>query len=253
MPPKPTAIHEIAQRIGYGERTPQRLAQALTHKSYSHELKGQLPHNERLEFLGDAVLSLVISQALMAAHPEASEGTLSRLRAGLVNTRSLAEMAEGLGFGEALRLGKGEAQNGGRRKRSLLADSFEAVLGAIYLDLGMAAAEGFVLERFAPLLAREDLRPADRDHKTRLQELSQQVLGCAPQYSLLDSFGPDHEKTFEVAVSLSGQHIARAQGQAKKSAEQEAARVALTLLSDPERLKALCEGVAAAAAAEEPG
>lgn len=219
-------LRALALRVGYPEGQVGRLREAMTHKSFANEAHDTTPYNERLEFLGDAVLGMVVADALMTAHPTAAEGTLSRLRAGLVNARSLAEAARNLGMGDALRLGKGEERSGGRKKASLLADAFEAMLGAVYVDLGFEAARTQVLQHFGGVVTHEETRAADRDHKTRLQELSQLRFQVAPVYALVASRGPDHQKQFEVAVSLGGHLMGQGAGASKKRAEREAARVA---------------------------
>lgn len=219
-------LRALAESLGYAPGQLGRLREALTHKSFANEVSDGTAFNERLEFLGDAVLGLVVADALMAAHPTASEGTLSRLRAGLVNGRSLAEAARHVGIDAALRLGKGEERSGGRKKTSLLGDAFEAMLGAVYLDHGFEAARAQVLAHFGGAVAHDETRAADRDYKTRLQELVQVRFQCAPVYTVLDSRGPDHQKVFEVAVSVGGQLLGQGHGPSKKRAEREAARVA---------------------------
>jgi ribonuclease-3 len=225
-------LRALASRVGYAEGQLGRLREAMTHKSFANEANDGSPYNERLEFLGDAVLGMVVADALMAAHPKAAEGTLSRLRAGLVNARSLAEAARTLAMGDALRMGKGEERSGGRKKASLLADAFEAMLGAVYLDLGFEAARAQVLQHFGGVVSHEETRAADRDHKTRLQELAQLRFQVTPVYTLVNSRGPDHQKLFEVSVSLHGHEMGQGTGASKKRAEREAARVACERIID---------------------
>ena len=223
----PTAapLAALAARLGYPPGDHGLLRDALTHKSYANEIGG-LPHNERLEFLGDAVLGMIVADALMRAHPTASEGTLSRLRAGLVNSRSLAEAARKLDLGLALRLGKGETRTGGAEKASLLADAFEATLGAMHRDLGYGASRRLVLTVFGDQLGERETRLEDRDYKTRLQELSQAQFQETPAYEVVAEEGPDHEKAFEVSVFFDGKIQATGRGRSKKAAARDAARVA---------------------------
>jgi ribonuclease-3 len=205
---------------------------ALTHRSYAYE-HGGLPTNERLEFLGDSVLGLVVTDELYRSHPELPEGQLAKLRASVVNMTSLARVARGLGeggIGPHLLLGRGEQTTGGREKDSILADAVEALLGAVHLGLGLDTAAGLVHRLFDPLLAESATRGAGLDWKTSLQELgATQGLG-APVYSVEDD-GPDHAKTFTAVVSLGGTVHGRGTGRTKKAAEQEAAETAWRALS----------------------
>lgn len=204
------------------------LRQALTHSSYVNE-HPELPHghNERLEFLGDAVLSLCVSHLLMELLPDASEGKLSKLRSSLVNEASLAQAARRLGVGEVLLLGRGEEHSGGRQKSSLLADAYEAILAAIYLQEGFSTALAFL--RFQLKEAFEEILRGGRrrDHKTRLQEILQRQLGVAPQYEVVSTQGPDHAKVFSVLLKVGGEPLAEGEGRSKKEAEQKAAENAL--------------------------
>ncbi|MGH3682201.1 MAG: ribonuclease III [Natronosporangium sp.] len=208
------------------------LERALTHRSYAYE-RGGLPTNERLEFLGDAVLGLVITTTLYRNHPELAEGQLAKLRASVVNMRALAEVARSLGpagLGPFLLLGKGEEATGGRNKASILADTLEALLGAIYLEHGMDRATGVIHKLFDPLLAESAARGAGLDWKTSLQELTaEQSLGV-PEY-LVDEHGPDHAKTFTSWVVVAGIRYGGATGASKKEAEQRAAEIAWRELS----------------------
>lgn len=222
--PDEPSLADLAARLGYTEGVRGRLRTAVTHKSYANESDGRLRHNERLEFLGDAVVGLLVAHALMRAHPEAEEGTLSRLRASLVNARSLAEVARAIGIGPALHLGRGEEQSGGRRKNSLLADAYEAVLGAVYLDRGLEAVEALVEEHLGARIASIEVGLADRDYKTALQELVQASFHCTPDYEVTDEWGPDHAKEFEVTLRVAGELVAKGVGRSKKLAEREAAR-----------------------------
>jgi ribonuclease III len=195
--------------------------QALTHRSYAFEAGG-VPHNERLEFLGDAVLGLVITDRIYRMLPDAAEGRLAKVRAAAVNTHSLAEVARGLGLGAAVRLGRGEEQSGGRNKDSILADTMEAVLGAVYLDRGIEVAVGIVGRLFDDLLEDIVTRRESLDYKTSLQELGAAVLSQLPIYALSEE-GPDHEKRFTAVVTLAGEILGHGQGRSKKEAEQGAA------------------------------
>lgn len=215
-------IDALAARLGYAPGTRGRLVTAVTHKSFANE--AGVEHNERLEFLGDAVVGLLVAGALMRAHAEAPEGILSRLRASLVNERSLAEVARGLDLGPALRLGRGEEQSAGRQKDSLLSDAYEAVLGAVYLDRGLADAEVLVTAHLGERIAAAEVGLADRDFKTALQELVQARFQCIPVYTVTDEWGPDHAKEFEVTVAVDGAVVAKGVGRSKKIAEREAAR-----------------------------
>ncbi len=212
--------------------TEELLQQALTHRSYAYE-HGGLPTNERLEFLGDAVLGLVVTDALYRAHPELPEGQLAKLRAAVVNSRALAGVARGLDLGAWLRLGRGEESTGGREKASILADCLEAVIGAVYLDLGLAGAATLVRRLFDPLLSRSARLGAGLDWKTSLQELAARRELGVPEYQVADA-GPDHAKTFTAVVLLAGSPQGAGEGTTKKEAEQRAAEMAWAALqADP--------------------
>ncbi len=203
------------------------LERALTHRSYAYE-NGGLPTNERLEFLGDAVLGLVVTSALYRTHPDLPEGQLAKLRASVVNMRALAGVARDLGpggLGDHLLLGKGEEATGGRDKASILADTFEALLGAIYLEFGLDVATVVVHRLFDPLMADAAQRGAGLDWKTSLQELTAtQGLGV-PEYRVTES-GPDHAKTFDAIAVVAGEDLGAGHGRSKKEAEQRAAELA---------------------------
>lgn len=209
------------------------LERALTHRSYAYE-HGGLPTNERLEFLGDAVLGLVITAALYHNHPDLPEGQLAKLRASVVNMRALADVARALGpggLGAHLLLGKGEEATGGRDKASILADTLEAVLGAIYLQHGIDPVTQVIHKLFDPLLAESAARGAALDWKTSLQELTaEQSLGV-PEYQV-EEHGPDHAKTFTAWVVVAGDRYGGVRGASKKEAEQRAAAAAWRQLSD---------------------
>lgn len=203
---------------------------AITHKSYCNEHRDHAFHNERLEFLGDAVVDLAISQRLMERFPTADEGALSKMRALLVNEDSLAKVARGLDLGELLLLGKGEERTGGREKSSVLADALEAVLGAVFLSGGMPQAMTLVDRWFGTLLDTVAQGGSGTDYKTRLQEQVQGRLRASPRYRVVAEEGPDHSKEFEVEVSIGSNVFARARGRSKKEAEQAAAQKTLALL-----------------------
>jgi ribonuclease-3 len=205
---------------------------ALTHRSYAYE-HGGLPTNERLEFLGDSVLGLVVTDELYRSHPALPEGQLAKLRASVVNMTSLARVARALGdggIGPHLLLGRGEQTTGGREKDSILADALEALLGAVHLGLGLDTAAGLVHRLFDPLLAESATRGAGLDWKTSLQELGAARGLGAPTYAVEDD-GPDHAKTFTAVVLLGGTPYGRGTGRTKKAAEQEAAETAWRALS----------------------
>ena len=205
------------------------LEQALTHRSYAYE-NGGLPTNERLEFLGDSVLGLIVTDALYAAHPDLPEGQLAKLRAGVVNTRALAGVGRTLGLGRWLRLGKGEESTGGRDKNSLLADTMEALLGAIYLERGLPVANEVVRRLFDPLMLAAAQDGAALDWKTSLQELTAAGGHGVPEYVLAET-GPDHAKRFTAQAVVGGQVLGTGEGASKKAAEQVAAQLAAAALA----------------------
>jgi ribonuclease-3 len=202
---------------------------ALTHRSYAYE-HGGLPTNERLEFLGDSVLGVIITEALYTRHPELPEGQLAKLRAAIVNSRALASLARQLGIGAYLKLGRGEEISGGRDKSSILADAVEALIGAFYLDRGTEPTRELVLRLFADLLDDAASLGAGLDWKTSLQELAASRQLGIPEYTVLES-GPDHEKWFEATAVLAGEGVGEGRGRSKKEAEQHAAEQAWTALS----------------------
>jgi len=206
------------------------IEQALTHRSFAYE-NGGLPTNERLEFLGDSVLGLVVTETLYRDHPDLPEGQLAKLRAAVVNMRALAEVGRELGLGRYLRLGKGEEATGGRDKASILADSVEALIGAVYVDKGVAVATDLVHTLFDPVMAQARGLGAGLDWKTSLQELTAALDLGVPEYRIAES-GPDHEKAFVARVVLrDGEHGAGTGG-SKKEAEQAAAAATWRALSD---------------------
>jgi ribonuclease-3 len=221
-------LQELESRIGYHFADRKLLIEALTHRSYVNEARtpGMLD-NQRLEFFGDAVLGLLISSRLLHLLPVSSEGSLSRKRASLVDAETLAGLAEKIALGRYLLLGRGEEKSGGRKKKSVLADAFESLVAAVYLDGGIGEAETLVERLFGPLLSQDGVSEADRDFKTRLQEISHSLRGCAPDYIHENVTGPDHDLCFSVAVSVGGERLGRGVGKSKKEAEQAAAREAL--------------------------
>ena len=224
---KPLALESA---LGVRFRDPSLLEAALTHRSFAFE-QGKLPTNERLEFLGDAVLGLAITDLAYRSFPELSEGALAKLRAATVNMTMLADVARALGLGDQVLLGKGEELSGGRTKSSILADAMEAVLGAVYLDQGMTGAERLIRRLFWPRVAAYARGEGERDYKTMLQELAAQHPGVVPQYRVLER-GPDHQKEFTASVYLNGMEQGRGTGRSKKEAEQRAARVAYANLQE---------------------
>ncbi len=221
----------LAARLGHRFQDPRLLARALTHRSYRvehpHDPAGD---NETLEFLGDAVLDLVIGALLLNSSPQMSEGELTRLRSALVQERHLDLVARDLGLGDFLRLGRGEEQGGGRGKASILSSAYEAVIGAVFLDGGYAEAQAMVEAHFRGRIAEAQASLAGGDHKSALQELTQARFNSAPLYVLERAEGPDHAKTFTVSVRLQGRPVATAQASSKKAAEQKAAGLALASL-----------------------
>jgi ribonuclease-3 len=225
-------LGELEKSLGYSFENRKFLWDALIHKSYANERK--LPDtvaNERLEFLGDAVLELVVSQAIMERFPNYSEGELSKLRASIVNEHNLARLARRLRLGEFLFLGKGEARSGGREKASILADAYEAVLAAVYLDGELPAAELVGRAHFQSIFKKIQVEGYDHDFKTLLQERCQAVFKVTPEYRVVEATGPDHQKEFTVALSIAGKPWAEGRGRTKKEAEQRAAAQAYARLT----------------------
>lgn len=209
------------------------LERALTHSSYVNEV-GEGDDYERLEFLGDAVLELVVSDMLVERFPKHREGELSRMRASAVNRGTLAGITRRLGLGPHIRMSHGEDKTGGRDKETILADIFEAVIGSIYLDAGLGAAAGFIERHFDLMFEGEDSRLLFTDYKTRLQEAVQGRFGRPPAYRVVDASGPDHNKSFEVEVAIQGKVWGRGEGSSKKAAEQDAAKSATQRLAREE-------------------
>ena len=222
-------IASLESRFGVSFNEPALLEEALTHRSYLNEHREYAgDHNERLEFLGDAVLELAATRFLFDRFPGKPEGELTSYRAALVNTISLAESAQTLQVGEHLRLSKGEAKDTGRAREVILANTFEAIIGAIYLDQGYEAAANFIARTI--LVKLDDLiaKGAHQDAKSRFQELAQEKKGITPNYRVLAETGPDHDKIFTVGVFLNSTEVARGEGPSKQEAEQAAAQNALS-------------------------
>jgi len=225
-------FESLQQAIGYRFRDRGLLEHAMTHTSRANEdVSGGVVDNESMEFLGDALLGFVVADMLFREFPEYDEGQKSKTKAAVVSTTSLARQAERLQLGDHLLLGRGEEKTGGRRKQALLADGYEALIAAIYLDGGIEHARAFIVREFAPLI--DDSRGAEvagQDFKSALQELLQARDLPLPEYRLVSTLGPDHNKQFEIAVVVRGEPLASATGSSKKDAEQEAARAALDKL-----------------------
>lgn len=228
--PDPVAALEERLGVRFADRTT--ALAAVTHKSYAneHRIETGLADNERLEFLGDAVIDLAVSHRLMERFPDAREGELSKMRAAVVDELGLCEMARALDLGPLLRLGRGEELTGGRQKASLLADAMEAVIAAVFLEAGLAPVLGIVDRFLGEAFARATDGTLDRDFKTQLQELAQSRLRATPRYRVVAERGPDHSKTFEVEMDLRGEVLGSGMGRSKKDAEQAAAKLALETL-----------------------
>lgn len=222
----------LEETIGYNFIKKELLEQALTHRSYAVEQVPRIYDNERLEFLGDAVLDLVISHLLFSRYAgEYGEGDLTRMRAFLVNEAQLADQSRMLSLADYLLLGKGEARGGGHDKPSILADVFEALVGAIYLDGGIEPVFSFIQRCFEGLLDDALDLGFEQDYKTNLQELTQRLYHDIPVYEVEQVSGPDHKKVFTVVLNLQGKMLARATGRSKKEAEQKAARITLETIN----------------------
>jgi ribonuclease III len=221
----------LADRLGLPVAESALVTQALVHTSWLHEHPDDgVGHNERLEFLGDAVVNLAISDALFAAHPSDDEGILSARRASIVSTVGLARLAHRIDLGELLYLGEGEAQRGGRRRPSILASAFEALAGALYLELGFDAARGWLTDLAAREIAMDAPIASLKSPKSRLQEFTQRRTGSRPEYRVVDATGPDHEKLFQVEVVVDGRALGTGQGPSRRVAETAAAQRAIEVL-----------------------
>ena len=226
-------LDRIQKELTYSFQSIELLDTALCHSSFAHENPNLAhDHNERLEFLGDAILDLVVSRLLFKRFPDAREGDLTRRRASLVNETRLSEVARAMDLGSALLLGTGEEAGGGRNKNSILADGLEALFAAVYLDGGMGEAGRVVESLFSPLIDDAALADGGEDYKTRLQELTQARYKITPEYRLTESLGPDHDKTFRISLWLMGKQLAAGSGKSKKEAAQNAAREALKTLEE---------------------
>ena len=218
-------INELEKSLGYQFENKKLITEALTHRSYKKDV-----NNERLEFLGDAVMDLIVGEYLFALFPKAEEGILSKLRAALVNEDSFTRLAKRLNLGKFLYLSPAEENNNGREKPSILSSAFEAVIGAIYLEAGFDTAKEVALrllkEEF-PIITPEELL---KDYKTTLQEITQAHFGVVPEYKLISASGPDHKKEFEIGVFIQDKEYARAKGKSKKAAQQEGARLTIEIL-----------------------
>lgn len=229
-------LEYLEASIGYNFKDRDLMVTALKHRSFvdQHKDHGQngrvMEDNQRLEFLGDAVLGLCVGTILYQRFPEMKEGVMSKMRAGLVNEIRLAEIARSIGIGQALLLGRGEETTGGRNKNSILADAMEALIASIYLDGGFEAAMNVISSIMNELIDNSSLDDLLKDFKTRLQELTQQMSNQVPEYRLAGSEGPEHARVFEVTLFLDGKYISSGKGPSKKEAEQAAAQLALAVL-----------------------
>jgi ribonuclease-3 len=230
--PNVNGYEELQDRLGYVFRDSALLQLALTHPSVAHEQGSPIQTNQRLEFLGDAVLQLVLTRELYEKFPGFGEGPLTKARAKLVNRRTLAERARHLVLGQHLILSRGEEMHGGRERLSTLADGYEALLGAIFLDGGFGAASEFILRQFQAAFGGLSVIPILENPKGELQELLQAVSPEAPEYQVVSASGPDHDRLFECTVHHAGAELARGQGKSKKAAESEAAMAALAKLRE---------------------
>ncbi len=223
---------KLLQQLNIGFNNKDLLNQAFIHRSYLNEVKTTMASNERLEFLGDSVLSLVISTILYNQRTQDSEGDLTSLRAYIVKTKSLAQAAEDLHLGDYLKLSKGEDAGGGRQNPQLLANTFEALLGAIYLDQDLVAAKQMIEKSLLPLFENEVRGGPPKDAKSKLQEYVQEKVKQSPRYKTLKTYGPDHAKQFLIGVFIGGEEAGQGRGSSKQAAEEEAAKNALKKISD---------------------
>lgn len=220
-------IEKLYKKLGYRFKSPEMISQSLRHASFVNEQPGtDLYDNQRLEFLGDAVLELAVTHLLMEKYPDAEEGRLSKLRAGIVDEAGLYRLAVELELGRFLQLGRGEEQSGGREKPSILSDTVEALFGAIYLDGGFDNALKTARRLFEPLFPAGSGKDLGQDFKSRFQEFSQRVYKALPVYTLEEENGPAHNRTFRVALTLAGKILSTGEGKSKKEAEQKAAEKA---------------------------
>jgi len=222
-------LKKLEDRLNYSFQDKKLIIEALTHKSYK-----QPYNNERLEFLGDAVLDLIVGQYLFEKFPNHDEGKLSKMRASLVNEEGFTRLAQHIGLGNQLFLSNAEENNDGRSKPSLLSNAFEAIIGALYLEAGLDKARQISIKLLEEVYPDISLDTLFKDYKTTLQEMTQARYGTTPEYKLVGSHGPDHKKEFEIAVYIDNKEYARASGKSKKVAQQEAASLAITLLKEGE-------------------
>jgi ribonuclease-3 len=230
----PAGVKKLEKRLGYSFKNKHLLRQALTHRSYVFECEDMdLRHNESLEFLGDAVLGFLVSARVFLHYPNLSEGELSKIKAYMVSAANLAKLAEAIGLGDFILMSRGEEKTGGRRKRTIIADAYEAVLGAVYLDGGAEAAAEYLNRQMTACFEDIDVRDlTSGDFKSALQERLHDIGRSEPLYQVVDEIGPDHLKTFVIQVSADGEILAEASGGTKKDAQQAAARLALQNLID---------------------
>jgi len=219
----------LEKRIDYQFKDKKLLDEALTHKSCKKPY-----NNERLEFLGDAVLDLVVGEYLYKKFPDFHEGNLSKLRASIVNEKGFQKFAQELNLGECIHISIAEENNNGRSKASICSNAFEALMGAIYLDGGLEEVEKITIKVLEKVYPNVDLATIFRDYKTTLQEITQAKMGVTPEYILVSATGPDHKKEFEIMVKINGKEFATAKGKSKKEAQQEAAKMALEILEREE-------------------
>jgi ribonuclease III len=225
-------LTELEENLGYEFKDEALILEALTHKSYSYESNGEVDYdNEKLEFLGDSVLSTVISDMIYKRNPDYTEGELSKLRASLINEHSLARIAVHLDIGRFLLLGKGEERTGGRDKPSLLSNAYEAILAAIYLDSGFRATYKVIKRHFDASILNIPPKKLNRDYKSSLQEESHKRFKTIPRYKVIKRSGPDHKQVFEVELSINAKPISKGTGSSKKEAEQAAAKKALGIIT----------------------
>lgn len=227
-------LGELSKVLTYDFKDKNLIKTAITHTSFANEARGRVDHNERLEFLGDSVLSLSVSEFIYKTYPKLPEGSMTKLRAGVVSEFTLAKIAKSMGLGKYLRLGKGEQINGGRHRDSILADAFEAIIAAIYLDGGLEPAKEFVIRQLADSIKSLSKSDGSWDSKTLLQELLQVSNKADIRYEIIAEDGPDHNKSFTAQISNNGKIIGTGQGKSKKEAEQMAAYNALKKINEEE-------------------
>lgn len=236
-------LKEFERKLGYRFKRKNILKNALIHKSYANERRlDASEHNERLEYLGDAVLELIVSHLLMENYPQAAEGELSKLRASIVNEKTLANVARDHCLGEFMYLGKGEEMGAGREKPSLLSNALEAVLGAIYIDRGFKKAYKVISRIALELFEQVGQEGFYKDYKTQLQERAQILFKTVPKYKLVKESGPDHDKTFEINLYIRGEVMGVGTGKSKKNAEQAAAKEALENVEKVAAARAAADG-----------